>query len=230
MHLREVYTPAVPPLYIEMDGAGVPVTKTEREGRAGKKQGQPARTREVKLGCVFTQTATDKKGRPVRDEDSTSYVAAIETAEEFGLRLYAEAWRRGWGRAGNKVVLGDGAIWVWNLAEQHFPCAIQIVDLYDARRHVWELAAKLFAGDERARRQWASICQYLLDKGRIEAFVTTLRQPRPESGNLTADAENEADYFERNAERMRYPKFRARSCSSVAASSRPAAERSSRSG
>lgn len=211
LDLPEVCVPAVPLLYIEMDGTGVPVTKKEREGRAGKKEGQPARTREVKLGCVFTQTATDKEGRPVRDEDSTSYVAAIETAEEFGLRLYTEAWRRGWSRAGKKVVLGDGAVWIWNLVEQHFPGAVQIVDLYHARQHVWELAAKLFAGDERARRQWASICQYLLDQGRIEALVTILRQPRPDSGNLAADAENEADYFERNAERMRYPKFRAQS-------------------
>ncbi len=98
-----------------MDGTGVPVTKKEREGRSGKNEGQPARTREVKLGCVFTQTTTDEEGWPIRDPDSTSYVAAIEPAEEFGLRLYTEAWRRGWSRARQKVVLGDGAIWIWNL-------------------------------------------------------------------------------------------------------------------
>ena len=48
--------PKVPILYILMDGTGVPVRKSETEGRQGKNQGQPARTREVKLGCVFTQT------------------------------------------------------------------------------------------------------------------------------------------------------------------------------
>jgi hypothetical protein len=209
LDLPEICAPAVPVLYIEMDGTGVPVTKKERQGRVGKKEGQPARTREVKLGCVFTQTATDKEGRPIRDPDSTSYVAAIETAEEFGLRLYTEAWRRGWSKARKKVVLGDGAIWIWNLAEQHFPSAVQIVDLYHARQHVWELAAKLFANDERARRQWASICQYLLDQGEIGALLTILRRLRPDNEKLAADLENDADYFERNAERMRYPKFRA---------------------
>jgi hypothetical protein len=209
LELPEVCAPAVPVLYIEMDGTGVPVTKKEREGRAGKKEGQPARTREVKLGCVFTQTATDKQGRPIRDPDSTSYVAAIETAEEFGLRLYTEAWRRGWSRAANKAVIGDGAIWIWNLADQHFPGAIQIVDLYHARQHVCELAAKLFAHDERARRQWVSVCRYLLDEGLIEALVTVLRQLRPDNEKLAQDVDNDADYFERNAERMRYPRFRA---------------------
>jgi hypothetical protein len=183
LDLPEICAPAVPVLYIEMDGTGVPVTKQEREGRAGKREGQPARTREVKLGCVFTQTATGKDGWPIRDPDSTSYVAAIETAEEFGLRLYTEAWRRGWSKARKKVVLGDGAIWIWNLAEQHFPGAVQIVDLYHARQHIWELAAKLFANDERARRQWASICQYLLDQGHIVSAA-----PTPSSHCVAADS------------------------------------------
>ena len=104
----------------------------ETEGRRGKVPGQPARTREVKLGCVFTQTTTDKRGRPVRNECSTTYTGAIETAEEFGLRLCTEAWRRGWNRVRRKVLIGDGALWIWNLADQHFPAAIQIVDLYHA--------------------------------------------------------------------------------------------------
>jgi hypothetical protein len=209
LDLPEVCVPAAEILYIEMDGTGVPVTKQEREGRASKVEGQPARTREVKLGCVFTQTSTDKQGRPIRDPDSTSYVAAIEPAEEFGLRLYTEAWRRGWCKARRKVVLGDGAVWIWNLADQHFPGAVQIVDLYHARQHVWELAAKLFANDERARRQWASIGQYLLDQGRIEALVLILRHLHPDNEKLAQDVDKDADYFARNAERMRYPEFRA---------------------
>jgi hypothetical protein len=209
LDLPEVCVPAAEILYIEMDGTGVPVTKQEREGRASKVKGQPARTREVKLGCVFTQTSTDKQGRPIRDPDSTSYVAAIEPAEEFGLRLYTEAWRRGWCKARRKVVLGDGAVWIWNLADQHFPGAVQIVDLYHARQHVWELAAKLFANDERARRQWASIGQYLLDQGRIEALVLILRHLHPDNEKLAQDVDKDADYFARNAERMRYPEFRA---------------------
>jgi len=91
LELPAICAPAAPILYVEMDGTGVPVVKAETEGRAGKAEGQPAHTREVKLGCVFTQTGVDEEGRPVRDEDSTSYVAAIETAGAFGLRLYNEA-------------------------------------------------------------------------------------------------------------------------------------------
>jgi len=209
LELPAVCAPAVPVIYIEMDGTGVPVVAAERAGRTGKVAGQPARTREVKLGCVFTQTRVDEQGWPVRDEASTSYVAAIETAEDFGLRLYTEAWSRGWSRAQKKVVLGDGAVWIWNLADQHFPNAIQIVDLYHARQHLWELAAQLFGGDPRGRKRWAKRLEHKLDQGKVEAVVKALREFPPPNAELARLLHNEAEYFERNAERMRYPQFRA---------------------
>jgi hypothetical protein len=97
----------IPVLYVEMDGTGVPVVKKETAGRQGKTEGQPAHTREVKLGCVFTQTTCDKEGFPIRDLDSTTYTGAIETAEEFGKRIYLQAYQRGWEHAAKKVVLAD---------------------------------------------------------------------------------------------------------------------------
>jgi hypothetical protein len=137
----------IPILYVQMDGTGVPVVKKETEGRKGKTDGQPAHTREVKLGCVFTQTTWDKEGYAIRDPDSTTYTGAIETAEEFGKRIYLEAWNRGWSRAEKKVVMGDGAEWIWNLADLHFPGAVQIVDLYHARQHLWDLVRRLHPND-----------------------------------------------------------------------------------
>jgi hypothetical protein len=208
LELPQVCAPSVPVLYLEMDGTGVPVVTAETQGRAGKTAGQPARTREVKLGCVFTQTTTDDKGRPLRNEDSTTYTAAIETAEEFGLRLYTEAWRRGWSRANKKVILGDGAVWIWNLADQHFPGAVQIVDLYHARQHLWELSGKLFPADERGRKRWTARLLDKLDRGKIEALVKALRRFPPPDEDVAHLLSKEADYFLRNAERMRYPWFR----------------------
>lgn len=199
----------IPTLCVQMDGTGVPVVKKETEGRKGKTDGQPAHTREAKLGCVFTQTTTDEKGRPIRDPDSTTYTGAIETAEEFGKRIYMEAWNRGWERATKKVVMGDGAEWIWNLADQHFPGAVQIVDLYHARQHLWDLVRKLHPNNSASQKAWMKIHQKrLLDKGQIEKLVMALRAlcaPNPE---IAEQARIEADYFERNAQRMRYPKFR----------------------
>jgi hypothetical protein len=208
LELPEVIGPAVPVLYIEMDGTQVPMVRTELEGRAGRVEGQPARTREVKLGCVFTQTTSDEQGRPVRDEGSTTYTGAIETAEEFGHRLYTEAWERGWSHADKKVIIGDGAEWIWNIAEQHFPGAIQIVDLYHARQHLWELARALYPSEEIKQKRWMMRQQSKLDDGKIEKVVRYLRALETADPQLADKIRIEADYFERNAARMRYPQFR----------------------
>jgi hypothetical protein len=199
----------IPILYVQMDGTGVPVVKKETVGRQGKIEGQPAHTREVKLGCVFTQTTWDPEGYPMRAPDSTTYTGAVETAEEFGRRLDREAQRRGWGRAQKQVVMGDGAEWIWNLAALHFPDAIHIVDLYHARQHLWELARRLYPNDAGKQRAWMQAHQKrLLDKGKIEKLVGALRSIKSNNPEVAEKIRTEADYFERNAERMRYPRFR----------------------
>ena len=198
----------VPILYVQMDGTGVPVVKKETVGRKGKRDGQPAHTREAKLGCVFSQTSWDQAGYAIRDPDFTTYVGAIETAEEFGKRLYVEAWKRGWSRAAKKVVIGDGAEWIWNIAKDHFPGAIQIVDLYHARQHLWGLARMLHPQDATRQKVWIRLHQKrLLDKGKIEKLVAALRAIQTPA-ELAEKIRTEADYFATNAQRMRYPKFR----------------------
>ena len=201
--------PSIPIFYVEMDGTGVPVVKAETQGRAGKAKGQPAHTREAKIGSIFTQTTWDKEGYAIRDPDSTTYVAAIETAGQFGPRLYLEAWNRGWEQAEKKVVIGDGAEWIWNIADDHFPGAVQIVDIFHARQHLWDVARKLYPGQEAEQKRWMAIHQdELLDKGKIEELVDVLRAIDSLNPELLEKIRTEADYFDNNKERMRYPKFR----------------------
>src|SRR5882762_5880570 len=198
----------IPILYVQIDGTGVPVVKAETEGRPGKIDGQPAHTREAKLGCVFTQTEWDAEGYPIRDPDSTTYTGAIETADQFGKRIYLEAWKRGWSRAEKKVVMGDGAEWIWNIADQHFPGAVQIVDLYHARQHLWDLARKLYPNEEAQQKRWIMIQQNRLDKGKIEKLVESLRAIHSSNTELAEEIRKQVEYFEKNAARMRYPEFR----------------------
>jgi len=196
----------IPILYVQMDGTGVPVTPNQRT--VSKIEGQSARTREVKLGCVFTQTTQDEEGFAVRDPGSTTYTGAIETAAEFGKRLYAQAQNRGWSRALKKVIMGDGAEWIWNLADLHFPGALQIVDLFHARQHLWDMARLLYAGEETQQKQWILRHQPKLDEGKIEKLVHYLRSLEASSPQVADALRKSADYFQRNAERMRYPEFR----------------------
>jgi len=191
-----------------MMGLGVPVVSGETEGRKGKEG--PAKTREAKLGCIFTQTGVDAEGRPQRDAESTSYVGAIETSQEFGSRLYAEAERRGLTQAEAVIVLGDGAPWVWNLADEYFPTAVQIVDLYHARQHLANAAKLIFGSDSESPSQWLQARLKELDDGEVEAVIGALGRARPRDSAQQADLEREVNYFRNNTERMRYADFRQR--------------------
>jgi len=202
--------PKVPILYILMDGTGIPVRKSETEGRQGKTEGQPARTREVKLGCVFTQTGLDEEGYPIRDLASTTYVGAIETAEEFGKRMYVEAWKRGWSDADKKVVIGDGAEWIRNITDQHFPGTVQIVDIFHARQHLWDIARALHPLDQPAQQRWILRHQPKLDSGQIEKLTSYLDSRRVDATPAQHEILRvEIAFFDKNKDRMRYTEFRA---------------------
>jgi hypothetical protein len=199
--------PAPDMLYIAVDGTGVPVVAREAEGRKGKADDGKARTREVKLGCLFTQTSLDGNGRPVRDRASSTYLATFEPAARFGALLDAEARRRGCEHIRQLVVLGDGAAWIWNLAGQLFPAATEIVDLYHAREHLHDLAnlaARLLAGH---RDDWLAARLDELDAGNVQAILAAGRDLHF-IGSLASERDKALAYFAHNAHRMRYQHFR----------------------
>lgn len=195
-------------LYIAIDGTGVPVVPHETEGRPGKDETGRARTREAKLGCVFTQTRSDDRGRPIRDDASTTYVGAIEPAEAFGRRLYAEAVRRGLPRAARVIVLGDGAPWIWNLVAEHFPGGVQIVDLYHAREHLTALGKLVYGPASAAAKAWAAACCAQLDAGNVEGVLAAMGRLRPRGAEAQGEVRRAIGYFQTNAARMRYTGFR----------------------
>lgn len=199
----------IPILYISYDGTGVPMIQEELTGRKGKQPDGSAKTREAKLGCVFTQTTTDTQGFPVRDPDSTSFVGAIESAEDFGWRIYGEAARHGLSKAERVVILADGAQWIKNLAQMHFPEATLIIDLYHARQHVSELCKALFAGNEKKIKQQRIRWWTDLDDGKVEKIIRQAQPNLPQGAEAKKKAETEIHYLEKNAQYMRYAKFRA---------------------
>ncbi|HEX2808275.1 MAG TPA: hypothetical protein VHN80_19095, partial [Kineosporiaceae bacterium] len=173
-------------LYIAIDGTGVPMTAAETEDRPGKSDRPDrgggrlpddgrARTREVKLACLFTQTELDDDGYPVRDPDSCSYLASFAPAPEFGPLVGAEARRRGSEHIRQLVVLGDGAVWIWNLAGKILPAATQIVDIYHAREHLHTLAATV-AFIVNDPQQWLAERLAELDAGDIEAIIAAANE------------------------------------------------------
>jgi len=195
-------------VYIAVDGTGVPVVPKEVKGRKGKQEDGKARTREARLGCLFTQTVTDSRGRPIRDDASTTYVGVIEDAKEFGKEVYAEVQRRGLSNAERTVVLGDGAAWIWEMANEHFPGAVQILDLYHAREHLWKIARILYDQHEKKRHQWAKRRISELDQGKVSSIVKAIKWALPHNPAVADSLRTEAEFFRKNRQRMQYSLFR----------------------
>lgn len=181
--------PAPEILYIAVDGTGVPMTPAETAGRPGK--GPDGRVH----------------GRPVRDPDSTSYLATLEPVEKFSDLVAAEGRRRGSEHIRQLVMLGDGAHWIWNLATARFPEATQIVDLFHAREHLHELADLLAFIITENPNDWYQARRTELDNGDIEAIVKAA-MVYPLVGPRTTQRTKALAYFQTNAHRMRYARFR----------------------
>lgn len=205
--------PLPPTLYLGLDGTGIPMRREELQGRTGKQADGSARTREVKVCAIWSAESRDAEGLPRRDEGSVSYSAAIETAArrdtdpqaaEFTQRVEREAKRRGFSPAPRPVVIGDGAPWIWNLAEELFPQALQIVDRYHVKEHLSQVAKALYGQDEAADR-WAQGRHQELDSGRWRSLTRALAR----HAGRSPEARNCLQYLERNRHRMRYSEFHA---------------------
>lgn len=195
----------VPQFYISVDGTGVPMVRAELEGRQGRGPDGKAKTREVKLAAVFTQTTTDAEGCPVRDPQSTTYLATFEGSETFGVRVRQAALERGLAEASTAIYLGDGAVWVWEIARTCFPQAVQILDYFHASQHVVALAKAVYA-DPGTANNWAIRWLSLLYDSELDtllAEVCTATRPAPSEA-----AQGEIDYLERNRSRMDYQRYR----------------------
>jgi hypothetical protein len=228
-HVVPAAAAEIPPtLYLGLDGTGVPVRKAELAGRPGKQADGSSKTREVKLCTVWSAEGRDEEGVPVRDAGSVSYSAAIESAatrdpeatgSPFAQRVEREARRRGFDRAPRQAVLGDGAPWIWNIADEYFPDARQIVDRFHAKAHLSGVAKVLYGTPSDLGDAWAKARHDDLDEGRLSRIVAALAaQYRARRDPAKRDEVRKCiGYLWGNRRRMRYPAFRAQGlCTSTA--------------
>jgi Uncharacterised protein family (UPF0236) len=164
---------------------------------------------ELKVGCCYhTRSQLDRK-RPERLEiraERASYVTALEEAQEFGWRLWQEALRRGVLASEEVVVLGDGAHWIWNIAERHFPRATQIVDWYHASTYLWNAASAIWGEASAERGAWAKAQLDKLWEGKVCEVLGELEN-WCERG---AAVEAAVSYYSEHQTRMDYASYRAR--------------------
>jgi hypothetical protein len=170
--------------------------------------------KELKVGCVFEielGPTPDKHTGEVVDLPhavNTSYVAHLGGPELFGQQVWAEARRRNWLLAHETEVLGDGAPWIWNLAEEYFYDSRQVVDWYHATEHLMSAAHALKGEGTTEAVRWFKQQETPLLEGLAEQIAAWLHQAALDSPNAAGDLHREADYFQTNCRRMQYMEAR----------------------
>ena len=205
--------PPNPPelLVIEADGGRVQMRAADPESGS--------RWREDKVGTVTSYTPGDGQERPPQPVVKT-HVASLADAREFGRRLRLEAERRGLHRAGQVLLLGDGAVWIDTTQQEEFPQAVRIVDWIHALEHLNACAKALYGEGTRAAAAWAERWEARLWEGEVEAVeAALLRELRRRGGPPGQEAPpddprrivaRELGYFSARRSQMRYGEFRRR--------------------
>jgi len=177
-------------LYVAMDG--VRILGTDGGGR------------EVKVGVVVPVRGTGAGER----REAASYAAGLEPAAAFGRRLALEAHRRGVETAGAVAVLGDGAEWIWHLAAEHFPGAVQIVDWFHASERIWALGRAWRGADTPETGAWVEQQLARLAAGQAATLAHEWRA-LPCRGEAVVVRDAQVTYFTNQAPRMAYDRYRA---------------------
>jgi hypothetical protein len=211
----EPVQPAPEQLVVETDGVMVRFDSGWHEAKVG-----------LVAGCRPAQPgATGPLAAASHRLLEPSYIAARASPERFGPRLLAEAARRGalevvaWegglgapnlARLRAVLVLGDGAVWIWHLAGEHFGERIEIVDFFHAAEHLAALGRALWGDGDPHAATWARRARHLLLERGAQVLLPHLARARASNPAAREALRRERGYFTSNAARMDYPAFRAR--------------------
>jgi len=200
-------TQPIPILNIQADMTGIPMRPEELEGIKGKQPDGTAKTRQIKLGCVFTQSL-DAQGEPQRDPCSCTYLSGFEDVTDFGKGLHAEACKRGYATARTVVFLGDGAEWIWNMVADRFRGAVQIVDFFHACEHLHKLCETLEQNSQRAKELFDTWRRRLKQNGLPRIIAEATERGAALDTERAQAVIDQLAYFHTHAGRMTYRSFR----------------------
>jgi hypothetical protein len=211
MHTRTPQKRATPVaiLNIQADMTGIPMRPEELKGIKGKQPDGSAKTRQIKAGCVFTQSL-DAHSEPQRDPFSSTYLTTFRDVVDFGSLLRSEAMKRGYANAEKTVFIGDGAEWIWNIADNFFRDAVQIVDFYHACEHLHVLCQILEPDESKCKTLFAVWRKRLRNNGLPKIMLETETRAGTLDQNQRQLINAELNYFKKNASRMTYKTFRSK--------------------
>ena len=194
-------------MIIQLDAWNIRERDAWGQSGALRRQGQePKRWHWVYTGTCFRldhrgQTAG---GRPVITE--RGFVATRAGLDALREQMHAEALRRGLGQAASALVIGDGAVWIWRLADDRWPQARQRLDFYHAVQHLAAVGRAIHGEDQAQFKTWL---KPLVQQLKNESSLKVIRQLEEAlaalpNGAAAQTVAKEVEYFHEHKARMDY--------------------------
>lgn len=179
---------------------------------AGPRKKDPQRIlwHEIKSAVIYRLElrAAAESGRGMLIEKFVVATPPETSPVDFGTAVQTEARRRGMGRAKHVYLVMDGALWLWDLAEDRFAQAVKTLDYHHARDHLWALGNSLHGEDTPEAKAWVEPLLRSLRKGRenyvvrqLEELVQNPSERTPESQELI---EREVKFFVKHRDHLHY--------------------------
>lgn len=179
---------------------------------AGPRKKEPQRIlwHEIKSAVIYRleRRAANDSGRGMLLEKFVVATPPETSTVDFGTTVQAEARRRGMGRAKYVYLVMDGALWLWELAEDRFAQAIKTLDFHHARDHLWAVANNLHGEDTPAASAWVQPLLRSLRKGREDQVVRQLEELLQNQSERTSEnqelIEREVKFFVKHRDHLHY--------------------------
>ena len=157
---------------------------------------------ELKTGVFYLQEHRARKN----DRGILSQKAVVSwqgEPMELGRRLHQEACERGLGRAKAKLAVADGAPWIWNVVQDRWPGAAEVLDFYHASQHLWDLGEAVH-GTRELGRGWVDNKLHQLRHGQQAVALRDIAALPKRRGSAGQIIQREQNYFAEHARRMYY--------------------------
>ena len=181
-------------LYVGVDGVMTPLNQ---------KQGY----KEAKVGVIFWgkdhQKIKGKRG-VIRQRE---YVATLKSREEFRNRVCQLSNRVAQPKFTKTVVIGDGAHWIWSMAQEQFPGSVEILDFFHLSEYVWAVAKAAYPNQEPTQKDWVRTQQQLLKKSQWRTVIKNCHQLKRKKKDLTKAMTDLERYLTNNQSRIDYQAY-----------------------
>jgi hypothetical protein len=163
------------------------------------------RWQEAKVGTILVRQLAAQAEEPTLGTVlARRYIGVLGSAEDLALRITQAIREAGWERIPVEEMLGDGAPWIWTVADAHVPGVRQTLDYDHLSEHLYAFAQLQYPNNPAGAKAWVDQKLGALFTNRVGEVLGALKRLRPWKKAVRQALAQLIGYVERNRTRIRY--------------------------